>query len=57
MLLPVGKRTTACEAPVNYTTTIKIPAGQTLMSWIAGEVVRDDDLVDTGIEMTMKGGG
>ena len=57
MLLPVGKRTTACEAPVNYMTTIKIPAGQTLMSWIAGEVVRDDDLVDTGIEMTMKGGG
>ena len=56
MLLPVGKRTTACEAPVNYTTTIKIPAGQTLMSWIAGEVVRDDGLVDTEIEMTMKGG-
>lgn len=56
MLLPVGKRTTACEAPVNYTTTIKIPAGQTFMSWIAGEVVRDDDLVETGIELTMKGG-
>ena len=56
MLLPVGKRATACEAPVNYTTTLKIPAGQTLMSWIAGEVVRDDGLVDTEIEMTMKGG-